>query len=75
MYVRSLFHSSQKPTRKLAATTFIQSQCLKALAPSLRIGFCDKWKSRIPETLHAVSHQNVCVGIYLRLVYIPYIHI
>ena len=36
--------SSQKPTRKLAARTFIQSQYLKALAASLRVGFCDEWK-------------------------------
>ena len=42
--VKVLFHSSQKPTRKLAAGTFIQSQYLKALAASLRVGFCDEWK-------------------------------
>ena len=40
----TLFHSSQKPTRKLAARTFIQSQYLKALAASLRVGVCDEWK-------------------------------
>ncbi len=33
--LKPLFHSSQKPTRKLAARTFIQSQYLKALAASL----------------------------------------
>ena len=32
--VKDLFHSSQKPTRKLAARTFIQSQYLKASAMS-----------------------------------------
>ena len=41
---KSLFHSSQKPTLELAARTFIQSQYLKALAASLRVGFCDEWK-------------------------------
>ncbi len=41
---KPLFHSSQNPTRKLAARTFIQSQYLKALAASLRVGFCDEWK-------------------------------
>ena len=42
--LKALFHSSQKPTRKLAARTFIQSQYLKALAVSLRVGFSDEWK-------------------------------
>ncbi len=43
--LKPLFHSSQKPTRKLAAArTFIQSQYLKALAVSLRVGFCNEWK-------------------------------
>ena len=39
--VKALFHS-QKLTRKLAARTFIQSQYMKALAASLRVGFCDE---------------------------------
>ena len=43
-FLKPLFHSSQKPTRKLAARTFIQSQYLKVLVASLRVGFCDKWK-------------------------------
>ncbi len=38
------FPSSQKTTYKLSARTFIQSQYLKALAASLRVGFCDEWK-------------------------------
>ncbi len=42
--LKALVHSSQKPTRKLAARTFIQSQYLKALAASLRVSFCDAWK-------------------------------
>ncbi len=41
---KPLFHSSQKPTRKLAARTFIQSQNLKQLAASLQVGFGDEWK-------------------------------
>ena len=44
--LKALFHSSQKPTPKFAARTFIQSQYLKALAVSLRVGFCDEWKRR-----------------------------
>ena len=53
--IKALFHSSQKPTRKLAARTFIQSQYLKALATSLRVGFCDEWKRGLcfPARLHA----------------------
>ena len=43
--LKALFNSSQKPTRKLAARTFTQSQYLKALAASLRVSFCDEWKS------------------------------
>jgi hypothetical protein len=42
--LKPLFHSSQKPTRKLAARTFIQSQYVKELAERLRVGFCDEWK-------------------------------
>ena len=38
-----LIHSSQNPTRKLAARTFIQSQYLKELAARLRLPFCDEW--------------------------------
>ncbi len=37
--IKALVHSSQKPTSKLAARTFIQSQYLKALAASLQVGF------------------------------------
>ncbi len=37
--VKVLLHSSQKPTRKLAVRTSIQSQYLKALAVNLRVGF------------------------------------
>ncbi len=35
-------HSSQKPIRKLAARTFIQSQYLKAHAANLRVDICDE---------------------------------
>ncbi len=37
-----------KIDRKLAAKTFIQSQYMKALVASLRVGFCDEWK-RLPD--------------------------
>ncbi len=40
--LKTLFYSLQKQTCKLAARTFIQSQYLKALAASLRVGFCDE---------------------------------
>ena len=44
--LKALFHSSQNPTRKLAASLYFElvSQYLKALAVSLRVGFCDEWK-------------------------------
>ena len=73
MYVRSLFHSSQKPTRKLAATTFTQSQCLKALAPSLRVGFCDKWKSRISGKFR--TKMYVLVYTFVLSIYTIYTHL
>ncbi len=44
MKVEVLFHSSQNPTCKLAARTFIQPQYLEELAANLRVGFCDEWK-------------------------------
>ena len=37
--LKAVCHSSQNPTRKFAARTFIQSQYLKARAASLRFGF------------------------------------
>ncbi len=53
-----LFHSSQKPTRKLAARTFIQSQYLTALAASLRVGFCDEWNLRgFTDNVSVLVHQ------------------
>ncbi len=42
LITKGFFHSSQKPTRKLAARTFVQSQYLKALVVSLGVGFCDE---------------------------------
>ena len=41
---KPLFHSSQKPTRKLAASAFKYCDWMKVLAASLRVGFCDEWK-------------------------------
>ncbi len=54
----ALFHSSQKLTRKLAARTFIQSQYLKALAASLRVGFCDEWKRGLDVDLHKAQGEK-----------------
>ena len=42
--LKSLFHSSQKPTRKLAASAFKYCDWMKVLAASLRVGFSDEWK-------------------------------
>ena len=39
--IKALFHSSQNPTRKLVARTFIQSQYLKTPPAS---GLSDEWK-------------------------------
>ena len=42
--LKPLFHSSQKPTRKLAASAFKYCDWMKVLAASLRVGFCDEMK-------------------------------
>ncbi len=55
MAFKPLFHSSQKLTRKLAVRTFIQSQYLKGLAVSLRVGFCDEWKRGL---IYSTSEEN-----------------
>ena len=41
----TLFSTHRKS--KLAARTFIQSQYLKTLAASLRVGFCNEWKEAL----------------------------
>ncbi len=61
--IKTLFHSSQKPTRKLAARTVIQSQYLKALAASLRVGFCDEWKSGFSHTAGPRKVENTSLFI------------
>ncbi len=47
------------PARKLTAGSFIQSQYLEALAASLRVSFCDEWKTGLsnvrPVELRAAS--------------------
>ena len=45
--LKSLFHSSQKPTRKLAASAFKYCDWMKVLAASLQVSFCDKWKGAL----------------------------
>ncbi len=42
--LKPLFHSSQKPTRKLAASAFKYCGWMKVLAASLRVGFRNEWK-------------------------------
>ena len=43
-WLKPLFHSSQKPACKLAASAFKYCDWMKVLAASLRVGFCDEWK-------------------------------
>ena len=43
--LKPLYHSSQKLTRKLAEIAFKYCDWMKVLAASLRVGFCDEWKS------------------------------
>ena len=45
--LKSLFHSSQKPTRKLAASAFKHCDWMEVSAASLRVGFGDEWKRAI----------------------------
>ena len=63
--LKSLFHSSQKLTRKLAARTFIQSQYLKALAASLRVGFCGEWKRSFTSAPRSDELTYLRNGIFL----------
>ena len=42
--VKPLYHSSQKPARKPAASAFKYCDWMKVLTASLRVGFCDEWK-------------------------------
>ena len=58
--LKSLFHSSQKPTRKLAAITFIQSQYLNVLAVNLRVVFCDEWKRAFSRSHDEVQETKNC---------------
>ena len=49
--LKPLFHSSQKPTRKLAASAFKYCDWMKVLAASLRVGFGDEWKRAFREVV------------------------
>ena len=42
--IQPLFHSSQKPTRKLAVSAFKYCDWMKVLVVSLRVGFCNGGK-------------------------------
>ena len=54
--VKPLFHSSQKPTRKLATSAFKYCDWMKVLAASWRVGFCDEWKRGFkPAILRAIQ--------------------
>ncbi len=52
-----------KATRSSLRATFIQSQYLKALAASLRVGFCDEWKKGLRQRLivrHTILVYKFC---------------
>ena len=53
--LKPLFHSSQKPTRKLPASAFKYCDWMKVFAASLRVGFRDKWKRASNEEALRVS--------------------
>jgi hypothetical protein len=42
---KPLFHTTQKPTHKLAVTAFKHCDGVKIVAESLRVSCCDEWKS------------------------------
>ncbi len=54
--LKASFPLIAKPTRKLAVRTCIQSEYLKALAVSLRVGFCDEWKRGFSQALNFNSN-------------------
>ena len=56
---KPLFHSSQKSTRKLAATAFKYCDWMKVLAASLRVGFCDEWKRALKLSAGRSNFQNI----------------
>jgi hypothetical protein len=60
--LKSLFHSSQKPTHKHAATTFIQSQYLKALAASLLL----RWGFRLGDGKPQIKLLKLNYKLYLK---------
>ena len=53
--LKPLFYSSQKPTRKLAASAFKYCDWIKILAASLRVGFGDEWKRAFKPVFHALG--------------------
>ena len=65
--IKPLFHLSQKPTRKLAASAFKYSDWRNVLAASLRVVFCGEWKrALICETIEFfymtnLKNQFLCV--------------
>ena len=58
--VKALFHSSQNPTRKLAARTFIQSQYLRALTTEFNncLFFLDTNLLRVCQLAFAMSAEE-----------------
>ena len=64
---KPLFHSSQKPTRKLAASAFKCCDWMKVLAASLRVGFCDEWKRGVTiGTLNSASYALTSLSIIVQ---------
>ncbi len=57
--LKPLFHSSQKPTCKLAASSFKYCDWMKVLAASLRVGFCDEWKRVLTFVVGIITTSGV----------------
>ena len=60
--LKPLFHSSQKPTRKLAASAFKHCDWMKVLAASLRVGFRDERKKALTLIILASQVMLLAVG-------------
>ncbi len=75
--LKPLFHSSQKPTCKLAAIAFKYCDWMKVLTTSLRVGFCDEWTmvtcGRILSTLDPMFNPFnwQCVLMHPTLLFYP----
>ena len=69
-HLKTLFHSSHKPTCKLVARTLVQY--VKALAASLQVGFCDEWKGSLKALFNSSqkSTRKLAVGTFIQSQYL-----